>query len=148
MHSPIADVRRTGQPLVMRNGPIAATLLLLASCTERDASPVADASVVISPVFEPGLAGEALIRGRRSAALPPTPPSNETLAKALFSCGQKRFVLLSGEADWEAVAFPKGLKDRKLLNCVASHVAFDFMASHTSDRVITSTSAFKPIIGI
>jgi hypothetical protein len=145
---PIVDARRAGQPSIVQHRSIIATLLSLASCTERNTNSVADATVVISPAFEPGLAGKALIRGRRSAALPTNSPGNETLAEALFNCGQKRFELLGGETHWEAVAFPEGPEYRKVLTCVADHVSFGFVASHTSDPVITSTSHFRPILGI
>lgn len=133
---------------MMQHRAILAALFSLASCTSQNTNSASDASVVISPAFEPKLAGNALIRGRRNAALPPNPPSSETLAEALFECGQKRFVLLGGDAHWEAVAFPENPGYRKVLTCVADYVSFDFVASHTDDPVITSTSAFKPIFGI
>lgn len=137
-----------GQPSNMQHRAILGALLSLASCTVQNTNSASEASVVISPAFEPRLAGNALIRGRRSAALPPNPPSSDTLAEALFSCGQKRFVLLGGDAHWEAVAFPERPGYRRVLTCIADYVSFDFVASRTADPVITSTSAFEPVLGI
>jgi hypothetical protein len=124
------------------------SLLALAACAERAATPVTGRSVVINIAFEPRLAGNALIRGRRTA-LPPNLPSNVTVAEALLGCGQTRFLLLGGGSEhWEAVAFPSGPEHRRVLNCVADHVSFDLVASYTSDPVITSSSRFEPILGI